>query len=296
MRKQAVRGIYLALALLTFFAVLAATAGAREALASRTQAMRQTIAANPSLSRTISVTSTVSNLQGAFASASPTGASPPVTPSMISAIGGQLRGDFDRSPVTLGPAGGDLALMTTGLSPVPANMPGTGGTMVKIEVTERQPFGPQVRLVSGRLPVRDPGDASGRDERPQTAARFGLHAGSKFVMTGPESDSTGQVVPITVVVTGIVAPTDPTSDFWTVDPTIVAPDLQQPGNNGPHYWAGAVMIGPGETSELENYFSSANVQLEWVFPIDASSLTGQQAQPLSQRAQLPHHSGADALG
>ena len=245
MRNRAVRGIYLALALLTFFAVLAATAGAREALATRTQAVRQTIAANPSLSRTITVSSTVSNLQGAFASASPTGASPPVTPSMISAIGGQLRGDFDRGPVTLGPAGGDLALMTTGLSPVPANMPGTGGTMVKIEVTERQPFGPQVRLVSGRLPVATPA-ALQVAMSTQTAARFGLHAGSKFVMTGPESAATGQVVPITVVVTGIVAPTDPTSNFWTVDPAILAPDLQQLGNNGPHYWAGAVMIGPGE--------------------------------------------------
>ena len=41
----AVRGIYIWLALLTFFAVFAATAGAREALASRTQAVRQTVAA-----------------------------------------------------------------------------------------------------------------------------------------------------------------------------------------------------------------------------------------------------------
>jgi putative ABC transport system permease protein len=116
------------------------------------------------------------------------------------------------------------------------------------------------------------------------------------VMTGPESSATGQVVPITVVVAGIVAPTDPTSNFWTVDPTIVAPDLQQLGDNGPYYWAGAVMIGPGEASELENYFSSANVQLQWVFPIDASSLTGQLAQPLasaldSLTAQVPALSG-----
>ena len=280
MRNRAVRGIYLALALLTFFAVLAATAGAREALATRTQAVRQTIAANPSLSRTITVSSTVSNLQGAFASASPTGASPPVTPSMISAIGGQLRGDFDRGPVTLSPAGGDLALMTTGLRPVPANMPGTGGTMVKIEVTERQPFGQQMRLVAGRLPVATPAGLQVVMST-KTAARFGLHAGSTFVMTGPESASTGQTTQITVLVTGIVVPTDPTANAWTVDPTILAPDLQQQGNDGPYYWAGAVMIGPGEAGELENYFSSANVQLEWVFPIDASSLTGQQAQPLA---------------
>ena len=280
MRIRAVRGIYLALALLTFFAVLAATAGAREALASRTQALRQTIAANPSLSRTITVTSTVSDVQGAFASASFTGASPAVTPSMISAIGGQLRGDFDRNPVSLSPASDDLALMTTGLSPVPANMPGTGGTPVKIEVTERQPFGQQTRLVSGRLPVAT---ATGLQVAmsAQTAARFGLHAGSTFVMIGSESASTGHSAQVRVVVTGIVAPTDPTSVAWTVNPAILAPDLQQLGDNGPYYWAGAVMIGPGEAQELGNYFSTANVQLEWVFPLDASSLTGQQAQPLA---------------
>ena len=62
----------------------------------------------------------------------------------------------------------------------------------------------------------------------QTAAKFGLHAGSKFEMTGPESAPTGQVVKVNVVVTGIVAPTDPTSNFWTADPTIVAPGLQGP--------------------------------------------------------------------
>jgi hypothetical protein len=50
MRNLAVRGIYISLALLTFFAVFVATVGAREALASRTQAIRQTIAANPALS------------------------------------------------------------------------------------------------------------------------------------------------------------------------------------------------------------------------------------------------------
>ena len=41
------------------------------------------------------------------------------------------------------------------------------------------------------------------------------------------------------------------------------------------------MVSPGETSEVEQYFSSASVQLEWVFPQEASSLTGQQVQPLT---------------
>jgi hypothetical protein len=47
-----------ALALLACGAVFAATAGPREALASRTQALQQTIAATPPLARVISVTTT----------------------------------------------------------------------------------------------------------------------------------------------------------------------------------------------------------------------------------------------
>ena len=158
MRNLAVRGIYISLALLTFFAVFVATVGAREALASRTQALRQTIAANPALSRTIIVTSTWTDVQGALASSVPYGSPPTVTSSTISAIGGQLRGDFNHGPVTLGPAGDDLSLMTTGLNmlPPPSTLPGTGGTSVRLEITERQPFPSQMRLVSGRYPAATP--------------------------------------------------------------------------------------------------------------------------------------------
>ena len=55
-RRYRPRAVYLWLALLTFLAVLAATAGARETLASRTQAVRQTVAATAPTTRTITVT------------------------------------------------------------------------------------------------------------------------------------------------------------------------------------------------------------------------------------------------
>jgi putative ABC transport system permease protein len=330
MRSRPVRGIYIWLALLALFAVFASTAGAREALASRTQAVRQTIAANPPLSRTITVQSTWSSVQGALSTVSTVGPPPAVTPSVISDIGGQLYGNFNRGVVSLAPAGSDVSLMTTGLNMLPNTMPGTGGTPVKIEITERQPFSAQqMRLVEGRFPVATPapspttgtgmpvitqpgakpivvnpstgkpvagGSGDGtpasqlRQSAPklpviqvvmstQTATRFGLHVGSSFEMTGPERETTGEISKVTILVTGIVAPVEPTSVFWTVDPAIVAPDLQG-GTDNP-YWAGAVMVSPGEASEVEQYFSSASVQLEWVFPLAAGSLTGQQVQPLA---------------
>ena len=91
------------------------------------------------------------------------------------------------------------------------------------------------------------------------------------MITGPELASTGVASQITVLVTGIVAPIDPTSSFWTIDPAIVVADLQGPADSP--YWAGAVMVGPGEADELQAYFSSGDLQMEWVLPLNVSSLT-----------------------
>ena len=77
-------------------------------------------------------------------------------PATIDAITGQLHAAFNRAPVSLTPAGTDWSSITIPFTPVNGDLPGTGGTPVKIEVTERQPFGPQMRLLSGRLPVATP--------------------------------------------------------------------------------------------------------------------------------------------
>ena len=202
--------------------------------------------------------------------------------------------------------------MTTPLNPVNGDLPGTGGTPVKIEVTERQPLGPQMRLLSGRFPVATPvpsaaaGTGKPGDKRPaatlqvvmtkQTAATLGLHAGSEFVITGSELASTGTVTPVTVLVTGIVVPVDPDSSFWGTDPGVLAADLQFQGPPPSPYWAGGVIAGPDEADELQSYFGSRNPRMEWVFPLDVSSLDGQQVQPLSDAldkigTQVPTLSG-----
>jgi putative ABC transport system permease protein len=295
-RRYRPRGLYIWLALLTLCAVFAATAGAREALASRTQAVRQTLAATNSTTRTITVTAAWNDVQGDLSAANGINAlTSIVQPDTIDGIGGQLRADFNRSPIRLTPASTDWSSITTPLNVVNDDLPGTGGTPVKIEVTERQPFGPQMRVVSGHLPAATPippavtgNGQPGRKSPPatvqvaltkQTAATFGLHTGSKFMITGPELPSTGMPTPITVLVTGIVVPLDPDSSFWGIDPAILAPDLQGPA--AAPYWAGAMIVGPDEADELQAYFSTRNLQMEWVFPVDVSSVDGQQVQPLS---------------
>jgi putative ABC transport system permease protein len=314
-RRYRPRGLYLWLALLTFCAVFAATAGAREALATRTQALRETLAATTPSTRTITVSAAWNDVQGAISSVSnPNALTSIVPPASIDAITDQLHHDFNRAPVTLDPTSTDWSSLTTPLNPVDGLLPGTAGTPVKIEVTERQPFGPQMRLVAGRFPVATPvppqitgadiGDARSVGKPPaatiqvvmtkQTAATLGLHAGSKFLITGPELATTGAATPITVLVTGIVIPVDPNSSFWNIDATIINADLQGPTNNP--YWAGGMIVGPSEADELQSYFNSGNLQMEWVLPLDVSSLTGQQVQPLSDAldkigTQVPPLSG-----
>ena len=312
-RRYRPRGLYLWLALLTFLAVFAATAGARETLASRTQAARQTLAATAPTTRTINVSAAWNDVQKVLSfdnnAIANTSIVPPAT---INAITGQLHAVFNRAPVTLTPAGTDWSSITTPFTPVNGDLPGTGGTAVKIEVTERQPLGQQMRLLSGRFPVATPvpsaeaGTGKPGAKRPaatlqvvmtkQTAATLGLHAGSAFALPGSERASTGTVTQVTVLVTGIVVPVDPDSSFWGADPGVLAADLQFQGSPPSPYWAAGVIAGPDEAGELQSYFGSPNLRMEWVFPLDVSSLGSQQVQPLSDAldrigTQVPTLSG-----
>jgi putative ABC transport system permease protein len=295
-RRFRLRGLYLWLALLTFCAVFAATAGARETLVSRTQAVRQTVAATLPSARTVTVSAAWNDVQGVLSNQNDdNGLTPIAPPATINAVTASLHADFHRATASLAPAGTDWSSMTTPFNLVNGNLPGTGDTPVKIEVTERQPFGPQLRLVSGHLPAATPvppavtGTGQPGATSPsatlqvamtkQTAATLGLQAGSEFMLPGSEVASTGVVPSVTVLVTGIVVPVDPASSFWGIDPGVLAADRQQEPS-GAWYWAGGVLVGPDEADEVQSYFSSPSLRMEWVFPLDVSSLKSQQVQPL----------------
>ena len=296
-RRYRPRGLYLWLALLTLCAVFAATAGARETLASRTQAVRQTLAATTPSTRTITVSAAWTDVQSVLSFETASQELTSIPAATIDKITGQLHADFNRAPVSLTPASNDWSSITVPFTPVDGDLPGTGATPVKIEVTERQPFGPQTRLLSGHFPAATPvapaaaGPGQPRAKRPaptlqvamtrQTAATLGLHAGSTFVINGPEQASTGAVTPVTVLVTGIVDPVDPASSFWGIDPGVLAAGLQFQGSPPKPYWAAGVIAGPDEAGELQSYLGSPNLRMQWVFPLDVSSLEAQQVQPLS---------------
>jgi putative ABC transport system permease protein len=273
-----------ALALLACGAVFAATAGPREALASRTQALQQTIAATPSLARVISVTTTWTGVSsqlrsggfgngGGFGDSSGGGN---LTAAQVGEITGQLHDEFSHGVIRLTPPGTDWAALTSDPLAVSSPLPPVGATPVKLEIAYRQPFYQYVRLVAGRLPASAGPQLLQVAVTSATARQFGLHVGSKVQIT--DAGDTGRLI---LDVTGIVAPRDPAALFWTADPTIAAPELQDAGSfSPPPTWLGQVIAGPGEIEAVQQDFGIQGLNMQWTLPLQTGAIGGQQARPL----------------
>jgi putative ABC transport system permease protein len=318
MRRRLPRGIYVALGLLTLCAVFAATAGIREALVTRTQALRQILAAAPSGSTTIVAAGNWQAVSTALESASLGGAAVSnLTAAQITEISGQLHATFGHGAVSLAAASTDWASMTTGANLAQSALPGVGSTQVRLELTERQLLSPYMRLVAGHFPAAPPAPAISKTRSPlqffangnprfyplmqvvvtkQTAARFGLRVGSKVQVTSPRSLAANGGV-VTFQVSGIVVPVELDSSFWTADPSPLAPTLENPASmTPPPVWVGSVIAGPAEADAVQTDFGQGGLTMQWGFPLALGSVTAQQAQPLSDAltslsAQTPRLSG-----
>ena len=75
--------------------------------------------------------------------------------------------------------------------------------------------------------------------------------------------------PIVLKVTGVLKPTHAASTFWTTDPLVAAPYLENPTTKP--VWLGAVLIGPNELSELQTALSGAIVTMSWEYPLLAAA-------------------------
>jgi putative ABC transport system permease protein len=292
-----------ALALLTLGAVFAATAAPREALATTTQAVRQTIAAAPPLSQTITASASWSGIVNSLNSgAARSQGNQLITGKQIGEITTQLHGDLNHGLVDLAPPTADWMSMTTTEHAVLSDLPGAGGVPVKLEVSYRQPFSQYLRLVAGRFPGPVPPaprrvppqgnhfQVNGVGPQPyffplievvvtsQAAAKFGLHPGSKVVISAPQIAFNGSG-PITLEVTGIVAPRDPSATFWAADGTVLAPELEVLSPTV-FYWAAGVLAGPSELAAVQQDFGPEGLPTQWLFPLSVGSPGGDQVRPL----------------
>ena len=121
-----------------------------------------------------------------------------------------------------------------------------------------------------------PGGALAGTVTTQMAVRFGLHPGSRVVLTIP----TGLV---RVVITAIVRIRGPNSSFWAKDSTVGLPDLiiPPPGDTSTCYcWVGAILADPDQLVAMQNALGSSAVDIQWTYPLAVGDLDADGAQAL----------------
>jgi len=265
----------IALALLVSACVFIALAGPALSLRVRTQALHQLLGPVGSLGTTVDVQASWAGFTSAYYAGAAENLSVDAFDSSTIFIGDGL------AATPLPVAAGGWGALTTGLyRVVSATRAGPPGTTPQLEVTFRDPLTSNVRLVTGRFSgAQVPHGAVGVAVTAPTAARFGLHPGSRLELRSPSG-------PVALMVTAIVRERDPAAAFWTADPLVAAPALTQLANNGGEAWQGAVFADPGQLIAMQNAFCQITVescnglQLQWEFPVAVDSVNADQAQAL----------------
>jgi len=285
----------LALAVLVFGCVLAATAGPREALNSRTQALQQTLATLGPLGQTITVSTTWSTFMQ-----DTQGEEADITDGDLSDLRDQFATDFTSGALRFAPASADWESMTTAEQNVKSVLSGTRRYPVEMEVGYRLPYTGYVRVLAGSLSapafpanIDNPGffPTINVAVTQQTARMFGLKLGSAVRTLSPKhaappsasSPPTAPQFVITFKVAAIVAENQPASAFWTSDPTLAAPVLNVTQQTS--YWTSGVFALPDESYAVQQDYGPTFMNLQWVLPVNVRTLLGDQAQPLETALQ-----------
>ncbi|WP_097993768.1 hypothetical protein [Streptomyces sp. f51] len=129
------------------------------------------------------------------------------------------------------------------------------------------------RLVKGAWPTApDAVTAGSRAVRgavtEETAAALNMKVGSTLRLP------TAVGGPLTVTITGILAPRDPDGSYWSADPLVRTPSLiPDPESPFPqNYWTGTVLLAEDAGPAL--LATATEPSLFWRFPPDPSALTG----------------------
>jgi putative ABC transport system permease protein len=270
----AAAGSTLALALLVGGCVFAAMAGPALSLHARSQALHQTTAKLAPTVKTVQVSANWGNFAGSLNGFSGT-PSPTLTASQLARTAQEIKTSLAGLPLPLGPGDwygltAEPAIVTSGAAPSAV----LEGMPPRLEVLYRDRLASNADLVAGSYSApAEPAGTVAVTVTAQTAARFGLHPGSRLTLFGP----TG---PVTLAVTGIVRPQAAGPTFWTQDPLASQPSLASPGAGKP-YWVGGVFADPDQLSAMQTAFSGPGLEMSWEFPLSLSSLSADQAQGLA---------------
>ena len=269
----AAAGSTLALALLVGSCVFAALAGPAVSLRTRSQALHQTLAGLTATSKTVQVSGDLASFMGNEG----VGPTQDLTETQLTQSKSEIGRGLAAIPLPIA-AGAWAGLSSKPLIIASGAAPSAMAGAVlppTLEVVYRDPFTTNAQLVAGTYAAAAvPAGAVGLAVTPQTAARFGLHPGSRLQLTTP----TGMV---TLDVTAIVRERGAASTFWTADSTVGTPSL----NNAltvpsKAYWSGGVFADPDQFIAMQNALSGSGLELEWEFPLAVGGVNADQVQGL----------------
>ncbi len=269
----AAAGSTLALALLVCGCVFAAMAGPALSLHTQSQALHQSLAGLPAATEAVQATAQWLPFDTAL------------EPKGAKGLQAFTRSELDRAGREIGQgfAAGGLPLAAgawAGLSSMLWVASGTGprastGLPPQLEVVYRDPLTSNARLVAGTYATsRVPAGAVGVAATTQTAYRFGLHPGSRLAVDTSDDGT------VPLYVTAIVAERAPASTFWTQDPTVGTPSLNNPATNP--YWVGGVIADPDQIVAMEDAFS--DLEMYWEFPLTVNADADQGLYDVLNRA------------
>ncbi|MZG05671.1 ABC transporter permease [Streptomyces sp. SID5614] len=178
-----------------------------------------------------------------------------------------------------GPLRADMSSVAYGLRtmrPVLATepwLPGPDTVPPQLSYSAQTGLKEHARLVKGAWPTApDAVTAGSRAVRgavtEETAAALNMKVGSTLRLP------TAVGGPLTVTITGILAPRDPGGSYWSADPLVRTPSLiPDPGSPFPqNYWTGTVLLAEDAGPAL--LATATEPSLFWRFPPDPSALTG----------------------
>jgi len=254
------------LALLVGACVFAAMTGPAVSLRTRTQALSQTLAATKPTTRTVQVEAPWDDFT-AYITTGFYGVGEPLTSGQLT----QTQREIGRglASLSLPLAAGAWTGLTTHALPIAS---GTGprafymGDPPQMQVVYRNTLPANAELVAGGYAHGAlPRGALAGTVTTQTAARFGLHAGSHMMLTL----LTG---PVRVVITAIVQMRGPASAFWMKDSTVGVPSLVT-GRYTCNCWTGSILADPDQAFAMQQVFAPSRIDMQWVYPLVSGGLS-----------------------
>ena len=246
-------------------------AGPALSLHARSQALHQTTARLAPTVKTVQIGANWSNFVGTLENFS--GSTQNLTTSQLARTTQEIKASLAAMPLPLG-AGAWYGLTANPVEVTSGAAPSAvlDGQPPKLEVLYRNSLTSDASLMAGSYAAgAEPAGTLAVAVTPQTAARFGLHPGSRVTVVS----STGT---ITLAVTAIVRQRQAGSTFWAQDPLASQPSLTVTSKP---YWAGGVFADPGQLGAMQTAFTGPGLEMNWEFPLALGSLNADQAQGLA---------------